>query len=100
MLQARYFLYGNKLQEHQKRYRNVVPNHGEDKVQLDQKDYVEKLLLSCELTDDEWSIIQGYFYDERTLKEIGNNMGITESRVSVKKKELLDRIRFRSKLLL
>lgn len=67
--------------------------------ETDNKDYVEELLLSCNLTDSEWSVIQGYFYDEISLKEMSKNMGMGETWICTKKKDLLDRIKFIDKLL-
>jgi len=55
---------------------------------IDNKDYIEKLLqISC-LTDDEWAIIQGYFYDEKPLKEVGQIIGVNESSICEKRKKM------------
>jgi len=60
--------------------------------EIDNKDYLETLCTSATLTDDEWSIIQGYFYEDRYFKDIGDSIGLSESRVSVKEKEICKKL--------
>jgi RNA polymerase sigma factor (sigma-70 family) len=58
----------------------------------DSKSMVKDLLLNTELTNDEWFIIQQYFYDERTLKEIGQVIGGSESTISQKKTKICKKL--------
>ena len=58
--------------------------HGYKEVETE--DYLDELFMRVELTPDEWHIIQGYFYDEMTMKEIGEEINLTESRISQKKR--------------
>ena len=59
---------------------------------IDNIDYLDKILKISNLSDFEWKIIQGYFYDERTIKDVGKNIGFSESRICEKIKEILKRI--------
>ena len=56
-------------------------------AEVDTEDYLDELFMRVNLTPNEWHLIQGYFYDEMTLKEVGKEINLTESRmVQVKTK--------------
>jgi len=53
--------------------------------EVDNRDHVEQ--LTSTLSDEDWSIIQGYFYDEKPLKDIGKDLGISESAIWQRRKK-------------
>ena len=60
--------------------------------EFENSDLLDALFDRVLLTDSEWSIIQGYFYEERTLKNISIELGLSEARVSNKKREILKKL--------
>jgi RNA polymerase sigma factor (sigma-70 family) len=58
---------------------------------VDNKDLLKELDRRSHLTDKEWQVIQGYFYDSKNLKEIGKEMGIKDNGVCNYKKFALDK---------
>lgn len=52
---------------------------------IDTRDHVEHLIST--LSDEDWIIIQGYFYDEKPLKQIGEDLGINESSIWQKREK-------------
>jgi len=56
-------------------------------------DFLDKLFMEVHLENDEWDIIQGYFYDEKELKQIGQEIGKAECTISTKKKKMLTKMR-------
>jgi RNA polymerase sigma factor (sigma-70 family) len=67
-------------------------SHEEGYIQFENKDYLDELCKSAPLSDDEWAIIQGYFYDEKSLKEIGQEIGYAEGTICTKKQKLLKKL--------
>ena len=65
--------------------------------EIDDKEYLENLLNTASLTDVEWHIIQGYFYDDKNLKTLGQEINRTESTMCNKKKKLIEKLQFHSK---
>lgn len=73
--------------------------------QVDNNDYLHAILdkslksknKQVSLTDTEWAVIQGYFYDEKTLKEVGQDIGIAECSVCSNKNKLLKKLKLCSK---
>ena len=55
-------------------------------------DFLDRVFMEVHLDNDEWDIIQGYFYDEKTLKEVGKDIGLSEGRVCKIKKDMLNKI--------
>lgn len=58
---------------------------------IDTRDHVEQ--LTSTLSDEDWIIIQGYFYDDKTLKEIGEDLGINESSIWQRRKKAYTHMR-------
>jgi len=61
-------------------------------AQVEIKDYIHELCSFTPLSDDEWAIIQGYFYDERPLKEVSEEIGVKQCTGSLKKKKMLKKL--------
>ena len=61
-------------------------------AQIEAKDYVDELREKSSLSDSEWAVIQGYFYDEKTLKEISTEAGLSEGRICIKKQKVLKKL--------
>jgi RNA polymerase sigma factor (sigma-70 family) len=61
-------------------------------AQVEIKDYVGELCELTPLSDDEWAIIQGYFYDDKSLKQIGQEIGYAEGTICTKKKKMLKKL--------
>ena len=55
-------------------------------------DFLDGLLKKVKLTNQEWTIIQSYFYEENTLKKVGTEIGLSEARTSQKKTHMLERL--------
>ena len=49
--------------------------------------------ITCCLTDDERLLLRRYFYEERTMEQIGEEFGISKMAVSKRLKKLLSRMR-------
>ena len=49
--------------------------------------------IIADLTDNERLLIQRYFFEERTMKQIGEELGVSKMAISKQLKKLLSRIR-------
>jgi RNA polymerase sigma factor (sigma-70 family) len=61
-------------------------------AQVEIRDYVYDLCSFAPLSDEEWRIIQGYFYEEKPLLQIGKEMGYAEGTICNKKKKMLKKL--------
>lgn len=55
-------------------------------------DLLEAIFNKVELTDDEWYIIQSYFYEEKTQKDIAEVLNCSNSNVCLKTKQILNKL--------
>jgi RNA polymerase sigma factor (sigma-70 family) len=60
--------------------------------EVEREDLFDALFAKVELSNDEWKIIQGYFYDEKTMKEVGKEIGYTECTISTKNKKMCEKL--------
>ena len=60
---------------------------------VEDSDFLNVLFEKSQLSSTDWAIIQGYFYDERMLKTIGEDIGLSESRICNRKKEICNRLK-------
>jgi len=56
------------------------------------KEFLDELFTKVELSDTEWAIIQGYFYSNKTMKEVGLEIGYAESTISNKNKKMCEKL--------
>ena len=76
------------------RIKDYTPCHTDPGYnEVDDKDFLDDILNKAGLSNTEWAIIQGYFYDEKLLKDIGNEVGIKECTVCNNKKSALKKCR-------
>jgi RNA polymerase sigma factor (sigma-70 family) len=59
---------------------------------FENEDFLDCLLSRVHLTNDEWTIIQSYFYEENYLQDVGKEIGLSEARTSQKKKYMIERL--------
>ena len=62
-------------------------------AKIDIKETISKALKSCPLTDRELAIILQHYFEEKTLFQIGQNLDLTESRISQLHKEALSKMK-------
>ena len=56
------------------------------------KDYIANLCWNSSLTDEDWKIIQGYFYEEKSLKQVGKEIGKSEAATCKRKQKVLKKL--------
>ena len=61
--------------------------------EVDNRDFIDAMFDKVTLSEEDWSLIQEYFYDERTLKEIGKDVGKAESTMHKRKANIIDNLR-------
>ena len=70
------------------------PEYSEDGFEkVDNEDFLSHLFNTVSLSDDEWHIIQGYFYDNKTLKELGQEVNRSEPMMCNRKKKLINKLK-------
>jgi RNA polymerase sigma factor for flagellar operon FliA len=69
----------------------VLGFRGNEEIAIETRDFYEKAL--GKLTPKERTVMVAYFYQDKNLKEIGEVMGLTESRVSQIRTKALDKLR-------
>jgi RNA polymerase sigma factor (sigma-70 family) len=61
-------------------------------LNIEDKETLKSLLKACPLTEREKAIIDGHYFKDKRLYDIGRELGITESRISQLHKETLNKL--------
>jgi RNA polymerase sigma factor (sigma-70 family) len=63
-----------------------------EKVVLEDIEEANLLLMNTTLTDDEWFIIQQYFYEDVPLKTVGKRLGLGESAIWKRRAKMYEKL--------